>query len=93
MNTVLQVKKECYACHRTANLHDHHVFYGTANRKKSEKYGLKVWLCPYHHNMSDEGVHFNKALDTRLKQMAQAYFELYIGDRAMFIKEFGKSFL
>ena len=43
--------------------------------------------------MSDEGVHFNKALDTRLKQVAQAYFESHIGDRALFIKEFGKSFL
>lgn len=93
MVTVLQEKKECWVCKRTENLHDHHVCYGSANRKKSEKYGLKVWLCPYHHNMSDEGVHFNKALDTRLKQMAQAYFEKHYGARADFIREFGKSYL
>lgn len=90
MKSVLQEKKECWVCERTENLHDHHIIYGSANRKKSEKYGLKVWLCPYHHNMSDEGVHFNKALDLRLKQMAQSYFETHIGSRELFREEFGR---
>ena len=93
MESVLQKVKECYVCSTTTNLHDHHVLFGTSNRKKSEKYGLKVWLCAYHHNMSNEGVHFNKILDRALKLKAQAYFEENIGTRDDFIREFGKSYL
>lgn len=93
MDSVLQREKECYACGTTYNLHSHHVIYGTANRKKSEKYGFKVWLCAYHHNMSNEGVHFNKPFDLALKAKAQAYFEKHHGSREDFIREFGKSYL
>jgi len=28
--------KRCYFCHNTQNLHIHHIFSGTANRKKSD---------------------------------------------------------
>lgn len=93
MKSVLQEVKECYVCQTTSNLHDHHVLFGTSNRKKSEKYGLKVWLCAYHHNMSNEGVHFNKILDRALKLKAQAYYEENIGTREQFRQEFGKSYL
>lgn len=93
MKSVLQEVKECYVCQTTSNLHDHHVLFGTSNRKKSEKYGLKVWLCAYHHNMSNEGVHFNQVLDRALKMKAQKHFEKNIGTREDFIKEFGKSYL
>ena len=93
MKSVLQENKECYVCSSSLNLHEHHVFFGSANRKKSEAYGLKVWLCAGHHNMSSEGVHFNKKLDIHIKKMAQAYFEANIGTRDSFRKEFGKSYL
>lgn len=92
MNTVLQSSKECFVCGTTLNIHDHHVFFGTANRKMSEKYGLKVFLCQEHHTGS-HGVHFNKALDEGLKMLAQAKFEEHYGSREDFIKEFGKSVL
>jgi hypothetical protein len=78
-------------CHRPEGLHKHHIF-GGANRKWSEKYGLWVWLCPPHHNMSDHGVHFNKPLDTQLKQIAQREFEDTYGHEE-FIRIFGKSYL
>lgn len=43
---------------------EHHIFYGTAKRKLSELYGLKVNLCVYHHRGnirgSEEAVHNNK---------------------------------
>lgn len=78
-------------CHCTGDLHRHHVF-GAANRKHSEKYGLWIWLCPAHHNMSDAGVHFNKALDLQIKQIAQREFEdTYSHDK--FIKIFGRNYL
>ena len=40
--SILQNKKECYITGSTYNLHKHHVFEGTANRKLSEQDGL--WL-------------------------------------------------
>ena len=54
---------------------EHHIFYGSANRKKSEEYGLKVYLCGPHHNLSNDGVHFNPTLDLLLKKFAQKKFE------------------
>jgi hypothetical protein len=93
MKSVLQKEKCCYVCGTTYDLHEHHIFFGTANRKKSEKYGLKVYLCANHHNFSSAGVHLNKELDKGLKRMAQAYFESCIGNRLDFIREFGKSWL
>jgi len=93
MKSVLQKENECFICGTTHNLHKHHVIYGTANRKKSEQYGLTVKLCFPHHNGSSRGVHLDKALDEHLKKIAQLYFENHIGDRRMFIREFGRSFL
>ena len=74
MKSIIQDEKVCIVCGST-NTVEHHCFFGTANRKLSEKYGLKVYLCPYHHNMSDEGVHFNKELDDEIKKIAREKFE------------------
>lgn len=71
----LQNCKECYVCKTKIGLHHHEIFYGSANRKKSIAYGCQVWLCGSHHNLSDEGVHYNKELDIRLKRLAQTEFE------------------
>lgn len=75
MKSILQTIDACWVCGTRQNLHTHEVFYGTANRKKSIKYSLQVKLCGRHHNLSSEGVHFNKALDTQLKMFAQKKFE------------------
>ena len=81
----------CYVCGSTNNLHIHEVFYGTANRQKSIKYGCCVSLCAKHHNMSNEGVHFNKPLDLEIKKKMQKRFEeVYNLD---FLKIFGKNYL
>lgn len=69
---------------------EHHVIFGTADRKLSEKYGLKVYLCAEHHR-GNKGVHHNAKLDLKLKQMAQLRFqEVYDLD---FMKVFGRSYL
>lgn len=91
MKSIIQKECECLVCRTTLNLHKHHVF-GAANRKKSEKYGLTVYLCARHHNMSDEGVHFNKTLDTKIKQLAQRKFE-ETNSREEFMREFGRNWL
>ena len=88
--SIIQNERECYVCKTTQNLHRHHIFFG-ANRKHSETYGLWVYLCARHHNMSDAGVHFNKKLDTELKQLAQKTWEETYGDGFMSI--FGKNYL
>jgi hypothetical protein len=92
MKSVLQTEKECFVCGTTFNLHDHHIFFGTSNRKQSEKYGMKVWLCQEHHTGS-AGVHFNKDLDMHLKKFAQTHFEANLGARTAFRSIFGKSYL
>ena len=52
---------------RERGLHRHEVFFGTANRKKSIQDGLVVFLTPERHNLSSNGVHFNRAFDLELK--------------------------
>lgn len=89
--SILQDRKECFLCGSTLELHEHHVIYGPF-RKKAEHYGLKVWLCPVEHNMSDQGVHFNRELDLRLKQYAQEKFEAIHG-HAAWMREFEKNYL
>lgn len=91
MHSIIQTEKKCFMCHSTSVLHKHHIF-GAANRKWSEEYGLWIWLCPPHHNMSDHGIHFNKPLDMQLKQIAQREFEDTYGHDE-FMKIFGKNYL
>lgn len=86
-------KGRCYFCHSIQDLQEHHIFYGTANRKISDKYGLTVYLCIYHHTVSQKCVHNNREIDMQLKKDGQQYFEKYIGTRSQFIKEFGKNYL
>ena len=73
------------------NLQCHHIFGGTANRKKSEQYGLKVWLC-YEHHLGKEGVHYNKKMMAYLHTIGQMRFE-ETHTREQFRKEFGKSYI
>ena len=93
MNSVIQKPKVCLLCTNRYGIHEHHIFDGTANRKMSEQFGLKVFLCGPHHNLSNEGVHFDKELDLSIKQLGQKYFERHYGTREYFIQMFGKSWL
>lgn len=91
MKSILQSEKECYICHTLYDIEEHHVYYGSANRRQSTRWGLTLWLCHEHHT-GNSGVHFNKDLDTELKQMAQAKFE-ETHTREEFHQIFGKSYL
>lgn len=93
MKSILQDKKECFITGCTTGLHCHHIFEGTGRRKLSEQYGLKVWLIPELHNMSNKGVHFNKDLDLTIKRAGQIAFESKWGTREDFIKLFGRNYL
>ena len=77
-----------YFCHR------HEIFFGTANRQKSIRDGLVVFLTPEMHNMSNRGVHFNREFDLELKRIGQAVWcEYYNKTTEDFIKEYGRSYL
>lgn len=74
MESIIQHEKECYFCGTTQDLHDHHIYLGK-NRSNAEKYGIKVYLCAKHHNMSDDSVHFNRIYMKLMKVIGQLYFE------------------
>lgn len=51
-----------------------------------------MYLCPAHHNMSHDSVHFNKDYDEIVKITAQRVFEKD-HTREEFISIFGKNYL
>lgn len=82
MKSVMHDKKDgtCYLCtmlhgdYSRKTTQEHHVFYGTANRRLSERYGLKVYLCLAHHEYGPEAVHQKQELSLMLKKKAQKAF-------------------
>jgi len=89
----------CYLCqkllkqdHTYKYTEEHHVFGGKANRKLSEKYGLKVHLCVWHHREGPMAVHKNAGVSEGLKRDAQEIFE-QTHTREEFREIFGKSWL
>lgn len=90
--SIVSNERICLVCSTTHNLHKHHIFFGTGKRSLSEKYGCWCYLCGIHHNLSNAGVHFNKALDDELKIMCQKKFIKVYPDLD-FLKIFGRSYL
>lgn len=72
--SILQNEHECWFCGSRIGLEEHHIFAGTANRRISEQYGLKVYLCHRHHT-GDHGAQYDKDMNILLKQEAQKAFE------------------
>ena len=99
--SIMQTDKEhCYLCGRNANseyfgLDEHHIFNGTANRKLSEKYGLKVYLCHDRcHETGANSVHRNAEVAKALKAEAQKIaMEHYGWSTEDFIRIFGKNYI
>lgn len=83
----------CWNCGTTRNLERHHVFYGAANRRLSDRDGMVVSLCAGCHR-GNTGVHHNAKLDLQLKQEAQKVWMTYTGrDEKSFRRRYGKSYL
>ena len=89
---MIQTEKECYFCKTTLGLERHHIFYGVANRKLSEKDGCVVWLCREHHT-GNTGVHHNRMADLSLKRLCQMAWQEKYGTKEDFIRRYGKSYL
>ena len=91
--SIIQKEKQCLICDTTQNIHIHEVFYGR-NRQKSIEDGCCVYLCGRHHNQSNAGVHFNKELDLRIKQLMETFWlEYYNKAIDDFIKRYGRNYL
>ena len=103
--SIISNKRECFLCREEADhigyygelpstgLHKHHFLGGTANRKKSEHFGLWAYMCAArHHEYGPEAPHVNAEVAKHLKQIAQRVFEAKYSHE-MWMQEFGKNFL
>jgi hypothetical protein len=93
---IQEEKTRCYICGKNASadyfgLDEHHVFFGQ-NRKASEIYGLKVYLC--HDSCHLNGVHqdakLNRALQSKVQKIAMKHYKWSIED---FRDRFGRNYL
>ena len=103
--SIMQTEKECYLCRRKANLigwkgnlpstglHRHHVVFGSADRRISEKLGLWVWVCAEkHHVYGPESPHGNqKVAELLIRDGQRAFEEKY--DHETWMELFGKNYL
>ena len=97
MKSIIQPEKDkCYLCGKNASadyfgLDEHHVFFGP-NRKASEVYGLKVYLC--HNSCHLNGVHqnakLNRALQSQVQKIAMGHYGWSLED---WRSRFGRNFL
>ena len=87
--------EHCIECGRDG-INKHEIFYGTANRKLSIKYGLVIPLCQeqHHDQYNSRGIHFDKGLCDKWhiigQKKAMEFYKWTIED---FIKIFGKSYI
>jgi len=92
--------KHCFVCGTTDNIHIHEVF-GGSFRSKSKEYKMCLPLCGIHHNLSNQGIHFNKQLDEYVKKRSEKIWietycdkELSVDEKiSKFISVFGKNYL
>ena len=100
MKSIMQKERRedgiCYLCKKNGDIipkvvQEHHVCFGTANRRLSEKYGLKVFLCLAHHEEGPEAVHKNHTNARILQRDAQEAFEQHF-QNLDFLKIFGRNY-
>lgn len=91
MDSILQNENKCFLTGRKGALHKHHI-YGGSNRRISDQNGFWVWLTPEMHNLSNEGVHFDRKKDLKLKRICQEKFE-ETHSREEFMALIGRNYL
>ena len=92
--SILQTEKVCYITGQTNNLHKHHIYFGNPGRQISEREGFWVYLAPWLHNQSNEGVHGKNGheLDLMLKRHCQMAYEK-THSREEFMALIGRNYL
>jgi len=71
--SVIQDYRECFICGRTEPLHVHHCFEGSY-RKKSDLYGLTVYLCPRCHMKAHEHESLLQYIRAAAQKKAMEYY-------------------
>lgn len=90
--SILTKKKDiCYICGRPAT-EIHHIYFGTALRKISDKNGFIVPLCRDCHTGGKHAVHRDRRTDLMLKAECQTLYESFYG-HAAFMKLIGRNYL
>lgn len=80
----------CFLCQKRGTTECHHVFNGNPNRKRSEQYGLKIYLCDACHRK----VHADQGLDDSVKAYVQEQAMKHYGwEVEDFSKIFGKNYI
>lgn len=99
MKSIMQTEKRCWLCKKRHEygpnrLEEHHCFGGNPNRKLSEKYGLKVYLCgDTCHRNGPESAHRCGETMQQLHEAGQRAFEEHYGSREEFMRTFGRNYL
>lgn len=81
----------CYLCGKrmTGTVHKHHIFGGTANRKKSEEDGLFVYLHPECHRwLHDHPI----SMGTIHRRGQRIWEQTYNKTTDEFIKRYGRNY-
>ena len=92
--SILQDKKECFFTGVTTQLDCHHIFFGTADRKKSDENGFWVWLNHWMH-IADSPYptpHNSKEVNWYLKRLCQSRYE-ETHSREEFMNLMGRNYL
>lgn len=88
--------KQCFLCGLHIHTETHHIFFGRANRKLSDKYGLVVNLCPECHRTGKHAVHGAYGADNKQKLFEygqRKFMREQNASIADFVKIFGKNYL
>ena len=91
VSIIQETDEYCYLCGKGlyGKYDVHHIFNGTANRKKSDEDKMVCYL----HRTCHTWLHNNPMTMTTFKKRAQKIWEATYGDRDQFIKRYGKSYL
>ena len=90
IRSIIQNERTCLIC-GSSYTEVHHIFFGTSNRKVSDKNGFIAFLCPEHHR-GNISPHHDRETDLRLKELCQREYEK-THTRQEFIELIGKSYL
>ena len=90
IKSILQTERTCLIC-GSPQTETHHVFFGTSNRKISDREGFIAFLCPEHHR-GEYSPHHDRQIDLWLKKRCQAVYE-ETHTRQEFMALIGKSYL
>ena len=79
-----------YFTKKVTGCQKHHIFGGVANRPKSEKYGLFIWLTPTQHKYLHN--HPKEMLNIK-KEAQKSFMNYYDKNVEEFIEIFGRNWL